>query len=55
MTTPTLRLYPSVPLEINDLEQRLEEQLNDVNNFNISIINTEEMVTYFKDANNKPK
>ena len=29
MTTPTLKLYPSAPLENNnDLEQRLEKKLN---------------------------
>ena len=49
------RLYPSAPLENTDLEQRLEKKLNDVNSFNNSINNTKEMITYFKDKNNKSK
>ena len=49
------RLYPSAPLEKIDLEQRLEKKLNDVNSFNNSINNITEMITYFKDKNNKPK
>ena len=47
------RLYPSAPLENIDLEQRLEKKLNDVYNFNNSINNIKEMITYFKDKNNK--
>ena len=49
------RLYPSAPLENIDLEQRLEKKLNDVNNFNNHINNIKEMITYFKDKNNKSK
>ena len=39
------RLYPSAPLENNDLEQLLEKKLNDVNCFNNHINNTTEMIT----------
>ena len=49
------RLYPSAPLEHIDLEQRLEKKLNDVKSFNNHINNIEEMITYFKDKNNKSK
>ena len=49
------RLYPSAPLENIDLEQRLEKKLNDVNSFNNHINNIKEMITYFKDRNNKSK
>ena len=49
------RIYPFAPLENNDLEQRLEKKLKDVNSFNNSIINIKEMVQYFKDKNNKSK
>ena len=51
------RLYPSAPLENkNDgLEQRIEKRLSDVNSFNNSINNIKEMITYFKDKNNKSK
>ena len=49
------RLYPSAPLENNNLEQRLEKKLNDVNSLNNHIINIKEMITYFKDKNNKSK
>ena len=55
METKTERLYPSTPLEHNDLEQRLEKKLNDVNSFNNHINNIKEMITYFKDKNNKSK
>ena len=48
------RLYPSAPLENIDLEQRLEKKLKDVNSFKNHISNIEEMITYFKDKNNKP-
>ena len=53
MEQNTDRLYPSAPLENIDLEQRLEKKLNDVNSFNKSINNITEMITYFKDKNNK--
>ena len=49
------RLYPSAPLENIDLEQRLEKKINDVNSFINSINNIKEMITYFKDKNNKSK
>ena len=49
------RFYPSAPLENTDLEQRLEKKINDVNSFNNSINNIKEMITYFKDKNNKSK
>ena len=49
------KLHPSAPLETIDLEQRLEKKINDVNSFNIHINNIKEMVTYFKDKNNKSK
>ena len=50
MSTPTLNLNPSAPLEKDDSEQRLEKKLNYVNSFNNSI---KEMITYFKDKNKK--
>ena len=50
------RLYPSAPLEKDiNLERRLEKKLNDVNSFNNHISNIKEMITYFKDKNNKSK
>ena len=50
------KLYPSAPLLENlDLEKRLEKRLNDVNSFNNHINNIKEMITYFKDKNNKSK
>ena len=50
------KLYPSAPLLENiDLEKRLEKKLNDVNSFNNHINNNKEMITYFKDKNNKSK
>ena len=50
------RLYPSAPLETNiDLEQRLEKKINDVNSFNNIINNIKEMITHFKDKNQKSK
>ena len=56
MEQKTDRLYPSAPLEKDvDLEQRLEKKLNDVNSFNNRISNLQEMITYFKDKNNKSK
>ena len=58
MEQKTERLYPSAPFypsENNDLEQRLEKNLNDVNNFYNHINNIKEMITYFKDKNYKPK
>ena len=49
------RLYPSAPLKKNGLKQSLEKKLNDVNSFNNSINNFKEMITYFKDKNQKSK
>ena len=49
------RLYPSAPLQQDDLEQRLEKKLNDANSFNNHINNIREMITYFKTKNNKSK
>ena len=51
------RLYPSAPFENKnfDLEQRLEKKLNDVNSFSNHINNIKEMITYFKDKNNKAR
>ena len=55
MEQKTDRLYPTAPLENIDLEQRLEKTLNDVNSFNSHINNIKQMITYFKDKNNKSK
>ena len=55
MEGKTDRLYSSTPLEKIDLEQRLEKKINDVNSFNSSTNNINEMITYFKDDNNKSK
>ena len=50
------KLYPSAPLLENiDLEKRLEKKINDVSSFNNHISNIKEMITYFKDKNNKSK
>ena len=49
------RLYPSAPLENIDLEQRLEKKINDANSFINHINNIKEMITFFKDKNNKSK
>ena len=53
MEQKTPRLYLSAPLENTDLEQRLENILNDVNSFNNSNNNIQEMITHFKDKNHK--
>ena len=56
MEAKTDTLYPSAPLEKDIiLEQRLEKKLIDVNSFNNSINIIKEMITYFKDKNNKSK
>ena len=47
------RLYPSAPLKKDELEQRLEMKINDVNSFNNSPNDIKEMIAYFKDKNNK--
>ena len=44
-----------IPLEKDDLEQRLEKKLGDVNSFNNSIKIIKEIITYFKDKNIKSK
>ena len=50
------KLYPSAPLLENiDLEKRLKKKINDVNSSNNHINNFKEMITYFKDRNNKSK
>ena len=49
-------LYPGAPLlEKEDLEQKLEKKLNDVNSFNNHISNIKDMIQYFKEKNNKSK
>ena len=53
MTTPTLKLYPPTPSEKNDLQQRLEKDLNDVFSLLNSINNIKEMITYSKDKDRK--
>ena len=56
METKTDKLYPTAPiLENIDLEQRLEKKLNVVKSFNNHINNIKEMITYFKEKNNKSK
>ena len=56
MEVKTDRLYPSISFEKdNNLEQRLEKKLNDVNSFKNSINIIKEMITYFKDKNNESK
>ena len=50
------KLYPTAPLEKDiDLEQREGKKIKDVNSFNYHINNIKEMITYFKDKNNKSK
>ena len=48
MTTPTKKLFPSVPLEKDDLKQRLERKLNDVNSFTNSLNNIRERILFFQ-------
>ena len=56
MEAKTDRSHPSAPLEKdNNLEQRLQKKWNDVNSFNNHISNIKEMITYFKEKNNKSK
>ena len=56
MDQKTDKFYPSAPLLENiDLEKRLEKKINDVNRFNNHISNIKEIITYFKDKNNKSK
>ena len=50
------KLYPSAPLLENiGLGKRLEKKLKDVDSFINHINNIKEMITYFKDKNNKSK
>ena len=49
------RLYPSAPLENNDLEQKLEEKLNDVNSFNNHINNIKKWLHTSKIKTTNPK
>ena len=49
------RLYPSAPLQQDNLEQRLEKKINDVSSFNNQINNIKEMITYLQDKNSKSK
>ena len=49
MEQKTYRQYPGAPFENNDLKQRLEKKLKDVNSFNNQFNNIKEMITYFKD------
>ena len=56
MDQKTDKLYPSAPLLENiDLEKRLEKKINDVKSFIKHISNIKEMITYFKNKNNKSK
>ena len=55
MQQKTDRFYPSAPLENNDLEQRLQKKVYDVNSFINHINNIKETITYFKDKNHKSK
>ena len=55
MSTPTSKLYPTAQLEKDDLGQRLEKKLNDVNSFNNHINKMKEMITYFTDESPKSK
>ena len=56
MEQKTDKIYPSAPLLENiDLEKRLQEKINDVNSFKNHVNNIKEMITYFKDKNNKSK
>ena len=47
------RMYPSALLENNDSEQRLEKKLKDVNSFNNHISSIKDMISYFKDEDQK--
>ena len=57
MDQKTDKLYPSAPFEnTNDcLATRTEKRLSDANSFKNHINNNKEMITYFKDKNNKSK
>ena len=49
------RLYPSAPLEKNDIKQQLEKKFNYVNGSINYINNIKEMITYIKDKNHNTK
>ena len=53
MTTTTLKLYPSAPLENNDFEERWEKNMGDTKSFGNSIKNKKRKITYLKDKNQK--
>ena len=55
LNTHTVKLYESVPSENNDLEQRLDLKLNEVNSFNNSITKIKERITYFRDHKSRKK
>ena len=55
MDQKTESLYPSAPLENKNLKQRLEKKVKIVNGYYDQINNNKEMITYFKDENNKSK
>ena len=56
-TRKQIDFYSSAPFENKniDLEQRFEKKSNDVNSIKNHINNIKEMITYFKDKNNKSK
>ena len=53
MEQKTPRLYPSAPSENNNLEQRLEKKLSEVNISNNSSNNIKEIVSFFEKKNSK--
>ena len=55
MEQRTDRLYPFATLERDDVEQRIEKKLNDVNSFQNSINNKKVIITYLKEKNNNSK
>ena len=55
MEKKTSRLYPSAPLEIIYIEQRLKKTINDLTSFKDSNSNTTELITYFSEKNRQAK
>ena len=57
MTTSNLQFHPSAHLVFknDDVEQKIDKKLNDVNNFINSIINIEFLIVNFRDKNYKSK
>ena len=56
MSTPTLKLYLSAPLEINiELEQSLEKKLNDVDSFDSSKKTIDQTIVHFEYKKEKSK